>query len=137
MLGSTLLFPIAPDQRGTLAVVNRDDELVAQSILDVIETRQGERVMLPNYGLPDLVFAVIDAGFTARLGFYVEEQVKNYVTAIDTVTAQPGTLDDGQFIAADLPNPHRSALRITYRRRGRAVPQELIYPTWRLIDVGA
>ena len=65
--GATLSFPVRADQRGTLTVVSERQALIEQAIRDVIETRQGERVMLPDYGIPDFVFSVLDVGFVARL----------------------------------------------------------------------
>ena len=134
MLGTTLSFPIGADRRGTLAVTLTDDEIIRQSVADILETRQGERVMLPGYGLPDFLFDVLDATFAPQLSFYLEEQVRNYVTAIETVQAESGNFEDGQFRSSPLPSGNTAAIRIIYTKRGNAVPQELIYPTWRLIN---
>ena len=76
--GSTLSHPIRPDSRGTLATVNKKSDIIRESIMAIIETRQGERVMLPDYGIPDFVFDVMDAGFTARLAYFVEQQILKY-----------------------------------------------------------
>ena len=70
--GSTLRHPIQPDQRGTLGVISSKREIIEDSIRAIIETRQGERVMLPDYGIPDFVFDVMDAGFTARMAYFVD-----------------------------------------------------------------
>ncbi len=67
--GSTISFPFRADVRGAVATTRVRDEQIAQAIADVLETRQGERVMLPDYGIPDYVFAVQDFGFAARLAY--------------------------------------------------------------------
>jgi phage baseplate assembly protein W len=134
ILGSTINFPFRADKRGTLAVSSIDDEIITQAIFDLLETRQGERVMLPTYGLPDVLFDVLDASFAARLSFFIEEQIRNYVTAVESVSAESGTLSKGRFDTNALPPIHTAAIRVRWTARGRAVPQELIYPTWRLIE---
>jgi phage baseplate assembly protein W len=136
-MSSTLSFPIRPDRRGTFAGAGNDSAIIEQSILDLLETRVGERVMMPNYGLPDLVFDVIDAGFASRLAFWIGEQIGNYLPAVESVTADAGRLTGDAFMPDQLPAPHQAAIRIRYRRRGLAVPQELIYPTWRLVNGNA
>lgn len=133
ILGSTLSFPIRADKRGTLAVASNDDEIITQAIFDLLETRQGERVLLPNYGLPDVLFDVLDASFAPRLAFFIEEQIRNYVTAIKSVAAESGTLNKGNFQPNALPGLHTAAIRVRWTKRHEAVPQELIYPTWRLL----
>jgi phage baseplate assembly protein W len=133
MLGSTLQFPVSPDQRGTFGVIATDEGIVTQAIIDLIETRQGERKMLPNYGIPDLIFDVLDSSFAARLAFFVEQQIRNYVRAVEEVEADAGALVELNFIPSVLPSPHKAAIRVKYTMRGTAVPQELIYPTWRLL----
>lgn len=134
ILGGTISFPFRSDNRGTLAVTASDDVIIVQAITDLIETKQGERVMMPTYGLPDLLFDVLDANFAVRLAFLVEEQIRNYVTAISDVRAEAGNFENMQFIADALPAIHSAAVRVIWLKRNEAVPQELIYPTWRLIE---
>lgn len=135
ILGSTISFPFRADRRGALAVCRSDDEIIAQAIFDLLETRQGERVMLPGYGLPDTLFDVLDGSFAARLAFFVEEQIRNYISAIESVSAESGVLNDGRFEpnAASAQQQHTAAIRVRWTKRGEAVSQELIYPTWRLL----
>jgi phage baseplate assembly protein W len=130
-LGSTISFPFRFDERGTIATTANETEIIEQSIIDLIETRQGERKMLPNYGIPDLLFDVLDASFTARLAFFLEEQIRNYIPAIEASRAEVGTYVNKVFSLEPLPSPHIAAVRVLYTRRGKS-PQELIYPIWRL-----
>lgn len=129
--GACLAFPFAADRRGSLAVVSDPAEIVRQSIVAIIETRQGERVMMPAYGLPDLVFSVIGAGFAARIAYVVEQQIRNYEPLVASVKVRAGSAeDDNSFALAQ--NPHKAAIEVNYTVRGRSVPYNLIYPVWRL-----
>lgn len=123
--GSCLSHPISADRRGTLATISDAAEIVRQSIISIIETRQGERVMLPDYGMPDLVFSVVDAGFAARFAYYVEQQIKNYEPLVTSVRASATTIEDDS-------NPHAAAIRVSYTVRGSNVPRNLVYLVWRL-----
>src|SRR5215470_8860233 len=93
--GKTLSHPVRPDQRGALAVLSGRAEIVEESIRAIVETCQGERVMLPDYGIPDFVFSVMDAGFTARVAYFVERQILRYEPLVATARARVGFLDDG------------------------------------------
>lgn len=137
MFNSTLSFPIKPDRRGTLATVSDGNEIITQAILDLVETRMGERKMLPSYGLPDFLFDALDDTFAFRLALYVEEQIRNYIFAIESVKVEAGTIIDGSFRSGELSQPHQAAIKILWSKRGQAIPQELIYPTWRLVNANA
>ena len=130
MQGSCLALPFAA-RRGTLATVSGLVEMVRQSIISIIETRQGERVELPGYGMPDLVFSVVDAGFASRFAYYVERQIKDYEPLVLSVKVRAGSVDvDGIFTVTS--NPQQAALQITYTVRGSNVANNLVYPVWRL-----
>jgi phage baseplate assembly protein W len=129
--GSWLKHPIQPDVRGTLATQSNAADMAAASIMAIIETRQGERVMVPDYGIPDFVFSVVDAGFAARLAYFLEQQVLNYEPLVATITAQAGTLDDGGAFLMGL-GQGRVAISVTYTVRGSNTPLNLVYPVWQL-----
>lgn len=130
--GSTLSFPIRPDRRGTLQTVAAREDIIRQSIAAIVTTRQGERVMLPDFGIPDFVFDVMDAGFTARLGFYVAQQVKRYEPLVDSLKWKVGVLDESSFAAGFTADQQRAAIEITFTERGLNIPRNLVFPTWRL-----
>lgn len=130
--GSWLRHPIQADQRGTLAVSANRAEMIAQSIASIIETRQGERVMVPDYGIPDFVFSVMDAGFTARLGYFIQRQIKRYEPLVDKVKVKPGTLDDDKFTPGLSADQQRAVVHIEFTERGSNTPRSLVYPTWKL-----
>jgi phage baseplate assembly protein W len=116
--GSALSYPFRADQRGTLATVSNRRDIVRESITAIVRTRQGERVMLPDYGLPDFVFAVIDEGFAVRVSYHIEQQIKKYEPLAERVTVTVSSVGDEQ----------RAAIEIQYTERGTNVPQNLVIP---------
>lgn len=133
--GSKLSFPFrADEQRGTLVTTADRSSIIEQSIADIIETRQGQRVMLPDYGLPDYVFAVMDAGFVARLAYHVEEQLKRYEPLIDKVNVKVGVFENDRFVSSLTPDQHRAILFVEYSERGTiTAPRNLVFPVWKFV----
>jgi phage baseplate assembly protein W len=122
--GTSIHFPFRPDARGSVATTATRSEIIAQAIADVIETRQGERVMMPDYGIPDFVFAVQDIGFAARIAYYIEQQVLKYVPLVKSITAKGETDENGRAIVS-----------IQYTEVGEInAPQNLVFPVWQFTD---
>lgn len=130
--GSTLSHSIRADRRGTLATVNDRSTIVAESIKAIIETRQGERVMLPDYGIPDFVFSIMDAGFTARIAFFLARQVKRYEPMVDKIRVRIGAQSGDQYALGFTADQQRAVLVVEFTLRGSNTPQTLVWPTWRL-----
>jgi phage baseplate assembly protein W len=130
--GSCLAFPFVPDERGMLRTVSDPVEMAVQFLNDLIETRVMERIMLPGYGMPDRIFSVMNAGFTAQLAAELEEQVQNYLPIIASIKVVTGELVENKFTAGFTTNQQRAALRVTLRVRGSNTPYNLTYPTWKL-----
>lgn len=122
--GSTISFPFQFDLRGTLKTTSNRDEIIAQAIQDILETRQGERRMVCDYGIPDFVFAVQDFGFAARLAYHLEQQVLRYVPLVRSLQVVSAT---------DVEN--RAVIEIQYTEVGAInAPKNLVYPVWRLLE---
>ena len=121
--GSTISFPFVADVRGSVATTANRADQIAQAIADVLETRKGERVMLPDYGLNDWIFAVQDFGFAARLAYELETQILRYVPLVKSVSVQSATDDQG-----------RATVSIRYFEVGEInAPKNLVFPVWQLI----
>jgi phage baseplate assembly protein W len=121
--GKTISFPLRVDQRGTTATVSGREDIIAQAIADVVETRQGERVMMPDYGIPDFVFAVQDFSFAPRLAFHIEEQVLKYVSLVKSLKVKAETDEDGRAIVA-----------VQYTTVGEInAPKNLVFPVWKYL----
>lgn len=121
--GSSLSFPFRADVRGAVATTAQRGEQIAQAIADVLETRQGERVMMPDYGIPDFVFAVQDFGFAARLAYQLEQQILRYVPLVKSVSVQSATDEEG-----------RATVVIRYFEVGEInAPKNLVFPVWQFL----
>lgn len=121
--GSTIDFPFRADVRGTMATTASRSEIIAQAIADVVETRQGERVMMPDYGIPDFVFAVQDIGFAARVAYHIEQQVIRYVPLVKSISVKAETDESGRAIVS-----------LRYTEVGEInAPKNLVFPVWRFI----
>jgi phage baseplate assembly protein W len=132
MQGSCLSHPIRPDVRGTLATIATREAIVAESIKAIIETRQGERVMVPDYGIPDFVFSVVDFAFAPRLAYFVEQQVLAYEPLVSKVRVTAGEITDEGFIEG-LSNG-KVALNLLYWLRGSNTPRNLVFPLWQFVN---
>lgn len=132
IFGSCLSFPILVDQRGTLATVSDPVEIVRQSIASIIETRQGERVLLPDYGLPDFLFEVIDSGFAIRVAYLLEQQIRKYEPLVDELEITVGIIEDGNFTSGFTLDQQRAAIQVRFSVRGSGAEGNLVYPVWQL-----
>ena len=135
--GSAIAFPFRVDQRGSFATTSDPDAICQQAILAVIETRQGERVMLPDFGIPDVAFAVLGIALAERLRFHIEEQVAKYVPGVEIVNVLVGTLDEGRFVESLNVDEHHLHINVIWRRAGARDARSLVYPIWRLRNGGA
>ncbi|MGH9941501.1 MAG: GPW/gp25 family protein [Pyrinomonadaceae bacterium] len=131
--GSCLSLPVRPDQRGTLSTLSDRVKIVEQSIVSILRTRQGERVMLPDYGLPDYVFSVLDAGFVPRLSYFLKQQIARYEPLARGLRVTLGAFRDGTFQSGFTADQGRAAIMIEFSVRGSNVPYNLVYPTRKLV----
>jgi hypothetical protein len=122
--GTCLALPIRPDSRGSLAVVSDPTAGLEQEIISLIETRRGERVLVPDYGMPDSAFSVKGAGAMKAIGYLLGQQVAKYVPGVERVR-----------VTEIESSEHRAVLHIEWRERGGNVPHNLVYPTRRLADL--
>lgn len=96
-------------------------DVIAQAIADVIETRRGERVMVPEYGIPDFVFAVQNWSFVPRLKYLLTRQMKAFVPLVKSVTIETAVAEDG-----------RSIWNVRYTEVGSInAPGNMVFPVWR------
>ncbi|MBX6772801.1 MAG: GPW/gp25 family protein [Chloroflexi bacterium] len=93
--------------------------IIAESIAAILSTRQGERVMLPDYGLPDYVFDAMDNGFAARLRYIIEQQIMRYEPLVERVT-----------VSVNVEDAHAAMVEIEYVARGTNSPRNLTFPLW-------
>ena len=84
-LGRGWARPIELDPRtGHIAYAEHEDD-IRQSILIILETAPGERVMRPNFGcgIHELVFTALDSTTLRRIRSEVEEALQRYEARIE------------------------------------------------------
>lgn len=119
-IGQGLAFPLQVNPRGEMALVSgiRDIE---QSIIIILETAPGERVMRPEFGcrIHDLLFDPRDAATFGLVVQYVKDALGRWEPRITvetvTVTNMPNV--DGALL-----------ININYRVKNSHDSRSIIYP---------
>jgi uncharacterized protein len=118
-LGLGWAFPIAV--AGGRFAVKRDDELIRQSILLILQTSKGERVMEPNFGcdLKQMVFSPNNDSAFHLAAYAVREALQQWEPRIRVldVSAQSGSA-----------NPNWLNISIDYLIRSFNSRHNLVYP---------
>lgn len=86
-LGRGWAMPVDLDPRTGLVASVAYEEDIRQSILIILETAPGERVMRPNFGcgIHDLVFAAVDSTVIQRIKSLVEEAMRRCEARIEVL----------------------------------------------------
>ena len=86
-LGRGWAMPVALDPRTGLVATVAYEEDIRQSMLIILETAPGERVMRPNFGcgIHELVFAAVDSTTLQRIRSTVEEALRRCEARIDVL----------------------------------------------------
>jgi len=92
-LGRGWAMPVELNPRTGLLASVAFEEDIRQSILIVLETSPGERVMRPNFGcgIHDLVFSAVDSTVIQRIRSVVEEALRRCEARIEVLGV---TVDD-------------------------------------------
>jgi phage baseplate assembly protein W len=122
-LGKGWTFPVGPDGDGDVSLSAHEKD-IRQSILIILGTRPGERVMRPDFGagLHALVFAPISATTAALAKHHVEEALISWEPRIDSIAVD---------VAVD-PAQGRLMIEIRYRVRSTNTFYNLVYPFYLL-----
>jgi phage baseplate assembly protein W len=120
-LGRGWAMPVALDPRTGLVNTVAYEEDIRQSILIILETAPGERVMRPNFGcgIHELVFAAVDSTALQRVRSTVEEALRRCEARIDVlgVNVDEAATFDGQLL-----------VEIEYRVRQTNQLGNLVFP---------
>jgi phage baseplate assembly protein W len=86
-LGRGWSMPVELDPRTGLVASVEYEEDIRQSILIILETAPGERVMRPNFGcgIHELVFAVVDSTAVQRIRSVVDEALRRCEARIEVL----------------------------------------------------
>lgn len=114
-------MPVALDPRTRLVASVAYEEDIRQSILIILETAPGERVMRPNFGcgIHDLVFTALDSTSLQLIRSAVEEALRRCEARIDVlgVTFDEAATAEGQLI-----------IELEYRVRRTNQTGNLVFP---------
>jgi hypothetical protein len=118
-LGQGLSFPLTVNPIGQLTLVTGAED-IEQSILIILETMPGERVMRPEFGCRvwELVFAPNDAATHALIQYYVEQALAFWEPRIN--------VDD--VIVADGAGDGALDVEIHYTIKDTYDSRSIIYP---------
>ena len=118
-LGFGMEFPIRIDQAGGLAVVT-DEEKVRQSILAILSTAKGERVMRPDFGcdIHSFVFAILDTSNLTMIKSAVRGALVRWEPRIDVGEIDLTVAGDG----------NRVEINVHYTIRITNFSANLVYP---------
>lgn len=120
IVGRGWAFPVRPDSTGRLAYAG-GDEKIRQSILVILSTAHGERVMRPDFGcgVHDLVFQANTASLRGLVKERVREALVRFEPRIDVLD-----------VRVESPGENRNHLliRIDYRVRDSNAFYNLVYP---------
>jgi phage baseplate assembly protein W len=120
-LGRGWAMPVELDTRtGLVASVAHEDD-IRQSILIILETAPGERVMRPNFGcgIHELVFSSVDSTVIQRIRSVVEEALRRCEARIEVlgVTVDEAPSDQGRLL-----------IELEYRVRKTNQVGNLVFP---------
>jgi Bacteriophage baseplate protein W len=119
ILGQGFATPLQISVRGGIQAA-RDEEKVRQSILTLLGTQYGERLMRPDFGcnLKSLVFAPNNLATASLAQHYVREGL---------TAGEPRILLDDVTVDNDNVNG-RLVIHVRYRLRSTYDPHDLVYP---------
>ncbi len=120
-LGRGWASPVRLDPATALVATAEADDDVQQSILIILGTSPGERVMRPEFGcgIADMVFEVIDNATVNRIAALVRDALVRFEARIDVldVTVDPWRAAEG-----------RLDISIHWRMRATNQVGNLVYP---------
>lgn len=120
-LGRGLSFPVSLNSNGDLQSADYE-ESVRQSVLMILGTAKGERVMRPDFGcgIYDLVFEMKTAGTAGRISQEVQEALLRFEPRIDVINVQVTPQSDS--------NGEKLLIRVDYQVRATNNVFNLVYP---------
>ncbi len=118
-LGKGFASPLQINVRGGIKGA-KQEEVIRQSILVILGTQQGERVMRPTFGsnLKSLLFAPNNIATANLARYYVEESLQTWEKRI--------TLDE--VLVENDSSDARLLIHIRYRIKSTNEPGNLVYP---------
>lgn len=118
-LGNGVKFPISTKD-GAIAT-SGGEELIRESVILILGTSKGERVMRPDFGcgINDLVFAPNSTSTATLIAFYVKEALMKWEPRIEVNEVQS---------YPDRNEPEKLNINITYTVKTTNTKKNLVYP---------
>ena len=119
-LGIGWKFPLQVTPMGAIAT-SSEEQRIEESILVILSTAPGERLMLPDFGcgIHDLVFAPNDTGTVTQVVDLVRRALTKYEPRIDVIDVTAETSTE---------QPNLLLIRVDYRIRDNNAMANLVYP---------
>ena len=119
-LGTGLAFPVELDELGQLPYASGEAK-VQQSVLIILGTARGERVMRPDFGsrLHELVFEPINTSTKTRVAQYVTEAIAAWEPRVDLLAVN---------VTEDAVTMGKLLVDIEYRIRATNSTFNMVYP---------
>ncbi len=113
-------YPVEVDRSGGIAT-SELDEAIRQSILIILGTAPGERVMRPHFGceIHELVYAPNNVNTAGLAAHYATEALTKWEPRIEDVEAEAEPSID---------NPNQLDIHIKYKVRATNSSRNLVYP---------
>lgn len=94
-LGRGWAFPVRVDQLTGSIALSEYEEDIRQSILIILHTAKGERVMRPDFGcgIHDLVFDVVDVAMLTRVETSVRDALTRYEARVEMLGVKADATD--------------------------------------------
>jgi phage baseplate assembly protein W len=125
-LGRGWKFPPATDDRGGVATTSAEDK-IRESILIILGTSKGERVMRPDFGcdIHEFTFAVANANTLTMMRSAVRETLIRFEPRIDVMEVEVSTerIESG-----------RVDIRLQYQVRATNAEANLVFPFYLKAD---
>ncbi|GAA3812779.1 GPW/gp25 family protein [Sphaerisporangium flaviroseum] len=120
-LGRGWDFPVRLDESGGIAMTVTGDDAIRLSMLTILGTARGERLMRPDFGcqIHDFVFGVHDAATVGAVAEAVREALVDWEPRIDVLDV---------YAVADDKDPNRLLVEINYQVRSSNSRFNLVYP---------
>jgi phage baseplate assembly protein W len=120
ILGSGWKFPITLDRTDSIALSHHERK-IKESILIILGTAKGERVMRPDFGcdIHDRIFSVIDATALTLIRSAVKKALILWEPRVEVLAVTPytGELSKG-----------RIGIEVSYKIRYTNTEHNLVYP---------
>ncbi len=122
-LGQGLRFPFRFSERTGGTEESSDLDRIRESIIQILETRPGERFMRPEFGsrVKDLVFEQNDAVLKGLLRFRITDAIKRWEKRVVVTNV---SFDE----SSQATDANRLLVRITYRVIQSQVEGNLVWP---------